>query len=122
MSDEIYCMVNAAIDLAVTDQKYYLNVYDFAKSEKMKRKEIISFLESSLVSQIRDEAKHLDMFLKGGPADLRECYGWMGKPRATKYRDYLYKIIQDAERYEKERRPGRKPGSKNKKKPGLPNK
>ena len=62
---------------------------------------MVSFLNSSLVSQMRDEAKHLDMYLNDGPADLTECYGWMGKTRATKYRDYLYKMIEDAERYEK---------------------
>ena len=122
MSDEIYSLVNGAIDLAVTDQQYKLNIYDFAKSEKMKRRDMVSFLKSSLVSQMRDEAKHLDMYLNDGPADLTECYGWMGKPRATKYRDYLYKMIEDAERYEKERRPGRKPGSKNKKKSEVANK
>ena len=122
MSDEIYSLVNGAIDLAVTDQQYKLNIYDFAKSEKMKRRDMVSFLNSSLVSQMRDEAKHLDMYLNGGPADLTECYGWMGKTRAAKYRDYLYKMIEDAERYEKERRPGRKPGSKNKKKSGVANK
>lgn len=120
MSDEIYSLVNGAIDLAVTDQQYKLNIYDFAKTEKMKRRDIVSFLKSSLVSQIRDEAKHLDMYLHGGPADLTECYGWMGTVRATKYRDYLYKMIEDAERYEKERRPGRKSGSK--KKSGVTNK
>lgn len=122
MFDEIYTIVNIAIDTAVTKQQYKLNLYDFAKTLKMKRKDILSFLDSSLVSQMRDEAKHLDMYLNGGPADLTECYGWMGKTNATKYRDYLYKMIEDAERYEKERRPGRKPGSKTKKKTGVANK
>ena len=120
--DEIYSLVNGAIDLAVTDQQYKLNIYDYAKSEKMKRRDMVSFLNSSLVSQMRDEAKHLDMYLNDGPADVTAWYGWMGKTRATKYRDYLYKMIEDAERYEKERRPGRKPGSKNKKKSGVANK
>ena len=122
MSDEIYALVNGAIDLAVTDQKYKLNVYEFAKIENMKRRDMVSFLNSKLVSQIRDEIKHLDMYLNDGPADLTEVYDWMGKTRATKYRDYLSKMIEDAERYEQERRPGRKPGSRNKKKSGLTNK
>jgi len=120
--EEIFNLVNVAIDTAITQQQYKLNVYDFAKTEKMKRKDMLHFLGSSLVSQIRDEIAHLDMYLNGGPADLTEVYGWMGIPRATKYRDYLYKMIEDAERYEKERRPGRKPGSKAKKKTGVANK
>jgi len=118
VNDEIYNIVNTAIDLAVTSQKYQLNFYSFLKSEDIKRPEILSFLNSSLVSQIKDEISHLDLYLDGGPdvADLREVYGWMGKPRARKYKEYLVKIIEDAEKYDYERRPGRKPGSKNKKK------
>lgn len=119
VNDEIYNIVNTAIDLAVTSQKYQLNFYSFLKSEGIKKPEISSFLNSSLISQMRDEIAHLDLYLDGGPdvADLREVYGWMGKPRARKYKEYLMKIIEDAEKYDYEKRPGRKPGSKNKKKP-----
>ena len=117
-SDEIYNIVNTAIDAAVTTEKYQLNFYSFLKGENLKRQEIKSFLASSLVSQMRDEISHLNLYLFGGPdvADLREVYGWMGKPRARKYKEYLNEIIEDAEKYEIEKRPGRKPGSRNKKK------
>ena len=117
-SDEIYNIVNTAIDAAVTSEKYQLNFYSFLKGENTKRQEIKSFIDSSLVSQIRDEISHLNLYLDGGPdvADLREVYGWMGKPRARKYKEYLMKIIEDAEKYEVEKRPGRKPGTKNRKK------
>jgi hypothetical protein len=117
-SDEIYNIVNTAIDAAVISEKYQLNFYSFLKGENIKRQEIKSFIDSSLVSQIRDEISHLNLYLDGGPdvADLREVYGWMGKPRARKYKEYLMKIIEDAEKYEVEKRPGRKPGTKNRKK------
>jgi hypothetical protein len=120
-SDEIYNIVNTAIDIAVTSEKYQLNFYNFLKNEGIKKPEISSFLKSSLVSQIRDEIAHLNLYLNGGSdvADLREVYGWMGKPRARKYKEYLFKIIEDAEKYDYEKRPGRKPGSKNKKKPAA---
>ena len=123
-SDEIYNIVNTAIDVAVTAEKYQLNFYSFLKGENIKRVDIKSFLDSSLVSQMKDEVSHLDLYLEGGPdvADLREVYGWMGKPRARKYKEYLMKIVEDAERYEIEKRPGRKPGSKNRKKPATANK
>jgi len=122
MKNEIYIIVNKAIDDAVKFEKYQLNLYAFLKSESLKRNEILSFINSSLASQIIDEVAHLDLYLDGGPdvADLREVYGWMGKPRARKYRDYLLKMIDDAKQYEKEKRPGRKPGSK--KKPATTNK
>lgn len=117
--NDIYFLVNQAIDNAVKTEKYQLDFYSFLKTESLKRAEIISFLNSGLVSQMRDEISHLDLYLNGGPdvADLREVYGWMGKPRARKYKEYLLKIIEDGEKYEREKRPGRKPGSKNKKKP-----
>jgi len=121
---EIYDVVNTAIDVAVRQDKYNLNLYSFLKAENTKRNEVMSFLQSSLVSQIRDEMSHISLYLNGGPdvSDLREVYGWMGKLRARKFKDYLMKIIEDAEKYEIERRPGRKPGSKNKKKPSTANK
>jgi hypothetical protein len=116
--DEIFNIVNKAIDDAVKTEKYQLNLYNFIKGENMKRKDVQIFLNSNLVSQMKDEVAHLDLYLDGGPevADLREVYGWMGKPRARKFKEYLLKMIDDVERYEKERRPGRKPGSKSKKK------
>jgi len=120
--EEIFDLVNGAIDTAVTHQQYKFNLYDYVKTEKMKRKDILYFLKSNLVSQIRDEIAHLDMYLNGGPADLTEVYGWMGIPRASKYRDYLIGMIEGAERYEKEKRPGRRPGVGNKKKSGVTNK
>ena len=118
MMNDIYHIVNQAIDDAVKTEKYQLNFYAFLKAESFKRVELISFLNSGLVSQMRDEISHLNLYLDGGPdvADLREVYGWMGKPRARKYKEYLMKIIEDAQKYETEKRPGRKPGSKNKKK------
>jgi len=124
MKTDFYGIVNDAIDSAVKFEKYQLNFYSFLKGESVKRVEIKSFLDSSLVSQMKDEVAHLDLYLDGGPevADLREVYGWMGKPRARKYKEYLMRIIEDAERYEIEKRPGRKPGSKNRKRSATANK
>lgn len=123
-SDEIYNIVNTAIDIAVSNDKYQLNFYSFLRGENIKRPQITLFLQSNLVSQIRDEISHLDLYLDGGPdvADLREVYGWMGKPRARKYKEYLMKIIEDAEKYEYERRPGRKSENKPNKKSKVANK
>lgn len=123
MKDDISHIVNTAIDVAVKDQKYILDMYSYLKLECFKRNEMIKFLSSPLVASIRDEIEQLDLYLHGGSevADLREVYGWMGKPRARKFKDYLVKIIDDATRYEQEKRPGRKPGSKNKR-PKVTNK
>ena len=36
---------------------------------------------------------------------LREGYGHLGKPEARKIRNYLYEILQDAWKYEQEKKP-----------------
>ena len=58
------------------------------------------------------EWKKLYNFVKGGKDGehqlLREAYGHLGKPNARKIRDYFNVILEDAQRYEKERRRGRR--------------
>ena len=39
---------------------------------------------------------------------MREAYGHIPKPEARKIRKYLYGILEDAWKYERDRRPGRK--------------
>ena len=59
---------------------------------------------------IKDQVDEIDLYLYGGPSAsyIREAYGWMGKPRARKVRDYLNAIVDDAKKYETEKKPGRK--------------
>jgi hypothetical protein len=115
--NQIYEVINSAIDLAVTSEKYNLNFYTFLKSSGAKRQEVISFLNSPLTSQIKDEISYLNLYITDSPeiSDIQEVYDWMGKSRAKKYKEYLLRMIEDAEKYEREKRPGRKPGTKNKK-------
>ena len=58
------------------------------------------------------EWKKLYNFVKGGKDSehqiLREAYGHLGKPKARKIKDYFNVILEDAKRYEKERRRGRR--------------
>ena len=39
---------------------------------------------------------------------MREAYGYLGKPEARKIRKYLNGILEDAQRYSYDRRPGRR--------------
>ena len=39
---------------------------------------------------------------------LREGYGHIPKPQARKIKNYLYGILEDAWRYSRDRRPGRR--------------
>lgn len=116
--EDIYAIVNTAIEQAFFDEKYHLNFYEYLKSIDTKKEIATEFLKSNLFTSIKDQIQEIDMYLDGGEsaAILREAYSWMGKSRARKVRDYLNTIVEDAKKYEQSKRRGRKPGSKNKKK------
>lgn len=116
--EDIFDIVNTAIDTAFTQEKYQLNFYEYLQGENFKKDIIVEFINSSLGSAIIYQIEEIEMYLEGGDraAFVRESYGWMGKPRARKVKEYLQKIMEDANKYEQSKRKGRKPGSKNKKK------
>lgn len=118
---DIFDIVNTAIDLAFTEEKYQLKFLSYLQGENFKKDEITSFINSSLFISIQDQITELDLYLFGGQdaASFREAYSWMGKPRARKIKEYLQQILDDAKTYEQSKRRGRKPGSKNKKKPAT---
>jgi hypothetical protein len=115
-SEDIYTIVNIAIDSAFYQEKYNLNFYQYLNGEKFKRDDVKLFIQSGLSTAIQDQIQEINLYLDGGneAALVREAYSWLGKPRARKIRDYLSQIIEDAEKYEQSKRRGRKPGSKNK--------
>ena len=70
------------------------------------------FNESSTAKELTDIIYDLSEYIKGGKDGehqiLREAYGHLGKPNARKIRDYFNEILDDAKKYEKERRRGRR--------------
>jgi hypothetical protein len=116
--EDIYDIINNAIELAFFNEKYQLDFYAYLKSQNFKRETITEFLGSNLCKALQDQIQEIDMYLDGGDsaALLKEAYSWMGKSRARKVKDYLNTIVEDAKKYEQSKRRGRKPGSKNKKK------
>jgi hypothetical protein len=113
---DIYDMINIAIDDAFVREKYQLNFFQYLEGEKFKRKELISFMNSSLYTALLHQIEELNLYLDGSDAAnmVRESYGWMGKPRARKIKEYLEEILDDAKRYEQSKKPGRKPKITNK--------
>ena len=108
---EIYTDVEKAIDYAF-DGKFVLKFYDYLKIRKTKRHEIEEFIESSTAAELSDMTLELEEYIKGGSDDehkqLREGYGHISKPQARKIKQYLYGILEDAWRYSRDRRPGRR--------------
>ena len=111
MKDELYDVVEKTIDY-VFEGRYMLNMYEYLKSSKVSRTVVDEFLMSCTATEVKNLVLDLEGYLEGGNDDihkqLREGYGHIPKPRARKIRNYLYGILEDAWRYERDKRPGRK--------------
>ena len=109
--ETVYDMIEHAIELAF-DGKMQLKFYQFLEYRKTKKVEVESFLRSSTVKEISDQVLELQEYIKGGADNdhkqLREAYGHIPKPQARKIKNYLSSIIEDAVRYQHDRRPGRR--------------
>ena len=108
---EVYGDVEKAIDLAFNGQ-FVLKFYDYLKIRGTKRLEVEQFIESTTASEISNLVMDLDEYLEGGADNnhkqLREAYGHIPKPQARKIRNYLYNILEDAWKYNHDKRPGRR--------------
>ena len=113
---DIYDLVEHAIDNAFEGQMN-LKFYDYLKDSKIKKHEVDTFISSTTANEISDLTEELEEYIKGGADNdhkqLREGYGHIPKPQARKIKAYLYGILEDAWRYSRDRRQGRrKKGSK----------
>ena len=108
---ELCDVVESTIDYAF-EGKFMLNMYAYLKDSKATKVEVEGFINSPTAQNINNIIYDLEEYLEGGSDEphkqLREAYGYLGKPEARKIKDYLYGILQDAWKYEQEKRPGRK--------------
>ena len=109
--ETVYDMIEHAIELAF-DGKMQLKFYQFLEYRKTKKYEVDAFIESSTAAEISDQVLELEQYIEGGADNnhkqLREAYGHIPKPQARKIKSYLNKIVEDAVRYQYDRRPGRR--------------
>lgn len=110
--EDVYFVVEKAIDYVFANGKFTLNFYDYLKSNKATKRQVQEFIESPTAASINITVMDLEEYLVGGADNehkqLREAYGHLSKPHARKIKNYLYKILEDAWKYEKEKKPGRK--------------
>ncbi len=114
--ENVYDMIEHAIEYAFQG-KMQLKFYEFLKYRKTTKQEVDSFLDSSTAKELSDLVLELEEYIRGGGdskhKQLREAYHHIPKPQARKIRNYLHSIVEDAWRYSRDRRPGRrKKGSK----------
>ena len=109
--ENVYDMIEHAIEYAFQG-KMQLKFYEFLKYRKTTRAEVDAFLQSSTAKELADEVVELQEYIKGGKDNfhqqLREAYGHISKPQARKIKNYLGSILEDAVRYQYDRRPGRR--------------
>jgi hypothetical protein len=110
--EEVYDIVESAIDSAFTDQKFLLKFYEYLKDRDTKRVEVLEFIQSPTAKELNDLINDLDGYIEGGSDNmhkqLREGYGYIPKPQARKIRNYFESFLNDAQRYSNDRKPGRK--------------
>jgi hypothetical protein len=108
---EVYYDVEKAIDYAFKG-KFVLNFYEYLKVKGTIKKEVEQFIQSRTVENINEVITDLDIYLEGGSDNqhkqLREAYGHLSKPEARKIRNYLNGILEDAEKYNYDKRKGRR--------------
>jgi hypothetical protein len=108
---EVYGDVEKAIDYAFQGQ-FVLKFYDYLKIRGAKKVEVEEFIGSNTANEISNLIIDLDDYLEGGSDEihrqLREGYGHIPKPQARKIRNYLYGILEDARKYNHDKRPGRR--------------
>ena len=108
---EMYDIVEHTIEYAFKG-KFMLNMYEYLKSVKATKRDVSEFIDSPTALEINSLILDLEDYTEGGNdsqhKQLREGYGHIGKPEARKIRNYLYELLQDAWKYEQERKPGRK--------------
>jgi len=108
---EVYYDVEKAIDFAFKG-RFVLKFYDYLKIREAKKYEVEEFLTSTTVNELASLIKELDEYVEGGADEnhkqLREGYGHIPKPNARKIRNYLNSILEDAWRYNNEKRPGKR--------------
>jgi len=112
---EVYNDVEKAIDYAFNGQ-FVLKFYDYLKIRGTKKIEVEEFIESATANEINNLVMDLDDYLEGGSDEihrqLREGYGHIPKPQARKIRNYLHEILEDAQRYNYDKRKGRRKKTK----------
>jgi len=108
---EIYSDVEKAIDYAFNGQ-FVMKFYDYLKIRGTKKVEVEMFIESSTANQLNELVLELESYLEGGSdqehKQLREAYGHIPKPMARKIKEYLYGILEDARKYNHDKRRGRR--------------
>ena len=68
--EDFYDLVDRAVDTAFEENKFYFKAYDYLIANKIKRKQITEFIESSTAVALGTLVDDLEGYLKGGKKEM----------------------------------------------------
>ena len=105
--NEIYTLIDRSIDEAMMNGRFLFDMKMYLTSNGWTRKQTKELIESSSMDELTQAVNELSQYIARDKY-MTEAYSNMPKPQARKIRNYLYSILEDAWRYSRDRRPGRR--------------
>ena len=104
--EELYTIIDRAIDEAMFNGRFLLNMKSYLTGNKWTRKQTGELIESSSMGELNGVVNELSQYIARDKY-MSEAYGNLPKPQARKIRKYFQSMITDAKEYYDNRRPGR---------------
>ncbi len=108
--DVLEDIVEKVVDDAMFLHKHTFKMYDYLVDNALTRRDVQEFQKSGTAQNIRCTLEDLKLIIEGGHPEMKEAYPDWSKPEARKIRNYLLKILNDADKYQTEK--GKRRGSK----------
>ena len=74
-TEELYTLVDRALDEAMVNGRFLFKMYPYLKAEKWTRREVNAFIESTVAAEVSNAVLELEGYIKGGDSQLKESYG-----------------------------------------------
>ena len=97
--EELYDLVEHAIDNAFEKEDYSFNCYQYLTQQGVSKEAVKDFIVSSTAGNTALIIRDLRLYIQEDETTATEAYGHLGKERACVVIDYLYAILNDAVRY-----------------------
>ena len=105
-SEELYTIIDRAIDEAMLNGRFLFNMKTYLTSAKWTRKQTGELINSSSMGELNQVVSELSQYIARDKY-MSEAYSNVPKPQARKIRKYYETLINDAQEYYDNRRPGR---------------
>tara|TARA_B100001996_G_scaffold209048_1_gene160357 strand:- start:2030 stop:2332 length:303 start_codon:yes stop_codon:yes gene_type:complete len=97
--EELYDLVEHAIDNAFESKDYSFNCYAYLTQQNVSKESVKDFITSSTAGNTALIIRDLRLYIEEDESTATEAYGHLGKERARVVIDYLYAILNDVVNY-----------------------